>query len=222
NSVYFCAETPVCARLSCGAVVDVCKEVYRNPGVRNGVAVVRPPGHHAERNEAMGFCIYNNVAVAAKVVQRDCGASRIMIVDWDVHHGNGIQSAFLSDPSVLYVSIHRHEQGSFYPQGPEGSHTAVGHGPGAGFNINIDWDMKGMGDAEYLCAFEKVVMPVGREFDPDLVIISAGFDAAQGDPLGGCNVTPIGYAHMTHMLSALAGGKVAIVLEVSYKIVMIF
>ncbi|KAJ3339285.1 Histone deacetylase 6 [Gonapodya sp. JEL0774] len=183
NSVYFCAETAVCARLSCGAVVDVCKAICRGIEVRNGVAVVRPPGHHAEKDEAMGFCIYNNVAVAAKVVQRDCGVSRVMIVDWDVHHGQ------------------------------EGHHSMVGTDAGRGFNVNVDWDVKGMGDAEYLWAFERVVMPIGREFDPDLVIVSAGFDAAAGDPLGGCNVTPVGYAHMTHMLSELAGGKVAVILE---------
>ena len=143
---------------------------------------------------------------------------KVLILDWDVHHGNGIQQAFEDNPNVLYISIHVHNNGEFYPQGPYGNHLHCGVGNGEGKNINIPWDCQGMGDADYLYAFQKVVMPVAFEFNPDLVIIAAGFDAAQGDHLGGCHVSPAGYGHMTHMLMALADGRVVACLEGGYNL----
>lgn len=160
--------------------------------------------------------MFDNVAIAAKVCQIDYKETcrKVLIVDWDVHHGNGIQQAFYSDPNVLYVSIHVHEDGRFYPAGPYGDHFHCGTGAGEGKNINVPWPTKGMGDADYMFAFQHVVMPVAYDFDPDLVIIAAGFDAAAGDQLGGCFVTPTCYAHMTHMLMSLAEGKLVVCLEV--------
>jgi len=108
-----------------------------------------------------------------------------MIIDWDVHHGNGIQRMFESDPRVLYVSIHRYDNGTFFPCSEDANYDAVGKGPGTGFNVNIPWNSSKMGDTEYLAAFTNVVLPIGYEYCPQLVLVSAGFDAARGDPLGG-------------------------------------
>lgn len=120
----------------------------------------------------MGFCLFNNVCIASRVCQNDFGESckKILIVDWDVHHGNGGQKAFYEDPDILYISIHVHMNGSFYPSGPEGGMDRVGRGAGLGKNVNIPWPTKGMGDADYIYAFQHVVMPIAAEFNPDLVI----------------------------------------------------
>ncbi|RSH94679.1 Histone deacetylase hda1 [Saitozyma podzolica] len=186
--------------------------------VRNAFAIVRPPGHHAEPDEHMGFCFFNNVAVAAKEVQRQGLAKKVLILDWDVHHGNGTQRAFWDDPDVLYISIHRHDGGRFYPTSDFGALDMVGTGAGEGKSVNIPWPCAGFGDADYIYAFQRIVMPIAYEFAPDLVIISAGFDAAEGDALGQCLVTPPAYGHMTHMLCALAGGKVVVALEGGYNL----
>jgi len=135
-----------------------------------------------------------------------------------VHHGNGIQHAFYDDPNVLYISLHVFKGGNFYPNLPDGDLTYCGEGVGEGRNVNIPWEDHGMGDAEYIYAFQQVVMPIATEFDPDLVIISAGFDAAEGDVLGGCHVSPACYAHMTHMLMRIARGKMAVCLEGGYNL----
>jgi histone deacetylase 6 len=142
----------------------------------------------------------------------------VLILDWDVHHGNGIQHAFYQDPNVLYISLHVFKNGNFYPGLPDGNLDYCGEGPGLGKNVNIPWSEHGMGDAEYMYAFQEVVIPIATEFDPDLVIISAGFDAAEGDVLGGCFVTPACYAHMTHMLMRLAKGKMTVCLEGGYNL----
>ncbi|MDI1489240.1 MAG: Histone deacetylase hda1 [Ramalina farinacea] len=207
DSVYFCGSTFENARLSAGAAIEVARAVASGL-VKNAIAIVRPPGHHAEANRPMGFCIFDNVSIATKVCQADYPerCRKVLIVDWDVHHGNGIQQAFESDPNVLYISLHVHEGGNFYPSGNYGDHKHVGLGDG------------GMGDADYLYAFQQVVMPIAQEFDPDLVMIAAGFDAAEGDQLGGCFVTPACYAHMTHMLKSLADGKIIVCLEGGYNL----
>ncbi|KAI0723546.1 histone deacetylase complex protein [Earliella scabrosa] len=214
-SLYVHPSTPYAAQLSAGGVVEACLAVARGE-VKKAFAIVRPPGHHAEPDEHMGFCFFNNVSIAAKVVQLRTPLKRVLILDWDVHHGNGTQRAFYDDPSVLYISLHRYEGGSFYPNGPFGSMVSCGEGPGLGFSVNIPWPERGMSDADYILAFQKIVMPIAMEFAPELVIISAGFDAADGDDLGECHVTPAGYAHMTHMLCSLAGGKVVVALEGGY------
>ena len=226
DSVYMSPMTPYCAALSAGGAIEACRAVMLGK-VKNVFAVIRPPGHHAEREDAKGFCFYDNVSIATKVCQREFGEDcrKVMILDWDVHHGNGIQQANYDDPNVLYMSLHVHENGRFYPEKsyrdnrpPYGDHLHCGEGAGVGTNVNVPWSRKGMGDADYVYAFQQVIMPIATEFDPDLVIIAAGFDAAEGDMLGGCKVTPAGYAHMTHMLMSLAGGRVVTCLEGGYNL----
>ncbi|KAF2633462.1 hypothetical protein BU25DRAFT_426991 [Macroventuria anomochaeta] len=219
DSIYFNHSTYDCARLAAGGAIEACKAVVQG-SVRNAIAIIRPPGHHAESDQPSGFCIFNNVPIATRVCQdaypQTC--RKVLILDWDVHHGNGIQHAFYNDPNVLYISLHVFRGGNFYPNLPDGDLNFCGEGDGIGKNVNIPWDEHGMGDAEYLCAFQEVVMPIASEFDPDLVIISAGFDAAEGDVLGGCFVTPACYGHMTHMLSRLAKGKLVACLEGGYNL----
>ncbi|KAF9388777.1 Histone deacetylase hda1, partial [Mortierella sp. AD011] len=218
NSIYLNNLSAFCARLSCGSLIELCKAVATGQ-VLNGLAIIRPPGHHAEPHEAGGFCLYNNVAIAARYLQKAHGLRKIFILDWDVHHGNGTQTVFYDDPDVVYCSIHRFDHGEFYPGDPvAAAHTAVGEGPGRGRTINIPWNVCGMGDAEYIYAFNKVIMPIVFEFAPDFVLVSAGFDAAKGDHIGQMLVTPPAYGHMTHMLKALAGGKVILALEGGYNL----
>lgn len=224
ESLYIGSMSHQAGLLAAGGAIETCKDVVSGV-VKNAFAVIRPPGHHAEIDHPMGFCLFNNVPVAVRVCQRDYPETcrKVLILDWDVHHGNGIQNIFWSDPNVLYISIHVYQNGSFYPgqppnpHDPDGGLEQCGTGPGRGMNINIGWHDQGMGDGEYMAAFQKIVMPIAHEFDPDLVVISAGFDAADGDELGGCFVTPPCYAHMTHMLMSLANGKVAVCLEGGYN-----
>jgi histone deacetylase 6 len=219
DSIYFNHSTYNSARLAAGGAIEACKAVVQG-SVRNAIAIIRPPGHHAESDQPSGFCIFNNVPIATRVCQEAYPQTcrKVLILDWDVHHGNGIQHAFYDDPNVLYISLHVFRGGQFYPNLPDGDLTYCGQGDGIGKNVNIPWDEHGMGDAEYLYAFQEVVMPIASEFDPDLVIISAGFDAAEGDVLGGCFVTPACYGHMTHMLSRLAKGKLVVCLEGGYNL----
>ncbi|KAG5518515.1 hypothetical protein PMAC_002911 [Pneumocystis sp. 'macacae'] len=218
NSVYFNNESAFCARLSAGGTIETCIAVAEEK-VRNAIAIVRPPGHHAESDCAMGFCLFSNVAIAAKCVfQKFSNIQRILILDWDVHHGNGTQRVFYDDDSVLYISLHRYEDGRFYPGSKYGNYDKVGTGKGLGKTVNIPWPCKGMGDSDYIYAFQKVVLPIAYEYNPNMVIISSGFDAAMGDEIGECFVTPVGYAHMTQMLMGLAQGKLVTVLEGGYNL----
>jgi histone deacetylase 6 len=219
DSIYFNNSTFECAKLAAGGAIEACRAVVQG-AVRNAIAIIRPPGHHAESTQPSGFCIFNNVPIATRVCQADYPTEcrKVLILDWDVHHGNGIQHAFYDDPNVLYISLHVYRDGNFYPNLPDGNLDYCGEGPGEGKNINIPWAEHGMGDAEYIYAFQEIVMPTAREFDPDLVIISAGFDAAEGDLLGGCFVTPAGYGHMTYMLKSLAKGKLVVCLEGGYNL----
>lgn len=220
-SLYLNQHSTFSARISCGSVIEMCHAVATRR-VRNGFAVVRPPGHHAEPNCGTGFCLYNNVAVAAASLLANPSpvdpVKRIMIVDWDVHHGNGTQRAFWNNPSVLYVSLHRYENASFYPGTPYANFDMVGGPDAEGTSLNVPWPCGGMDDADYLHAFQRCIMPVAYEFAPDMVIISAGFDAAEGDLLGGCHVSPAGYAHLTHQLAALANGRLVVALEGGYDL----
>ncbi|KAL7787084.1 hypothetical protein V8C37DRAFT_390950 [Trichoderma ceciliae] len=225
ESLYVGSMSYPAALLSVGGAIDTCKSVVTGQ-VKNAFAVIRPPGHHAEFDQPMGFCFFNNVPVAIRVCQQDYPdqCRKVLILDWDVHHGNGTQNIFYQDPNVLYISVHVYQNGMFYPgkppnpMTPDGGIEHCGTGPGLGKNINIGWHDQGMGDGEYMAAFQKIVMPIAKEFNPDLVVISAGFDAADGDELGGCFVTPACYAHMTHMLMSLADGKVAVCLEGGYNL----
>jgi len=233
ESLYLNAASMRAARLASGAVMELTQQVMRGEA-RNGLAIVRPPGHHAEAHRAMGFCVFNSVAVAAAHARSHLGARRVLIVDWDIHHGNGIQRIFEADPSVLYFSVHRYENGSFFPGCPppaspmeaayaqEMSCAAVGSGQGEGTTVNVGWNTRGPssrpGDAEYEAVWSEILMPIAREFAADLVLVAAGFDAAEGDPLGGCHVTPEGYHSLTRQLMELAGGKLVLALEGGYSL----
>uniref|UniRef100_A0A8C2CMN3 Histone deacetylase n=1 Tax=Cyprinus carpio TaxID=7962 RepID=A0A8C2CMN3_CYPCA len=203
------------ARLAVGSVVELVFKVASGE-LKNGFAVVRPPGHHAEESTPMGFCYFNSVAIAAKLLQQRLNVGKILIVDWDVHHGNGTQQAFYDDPRVLYISLHRYDDGNFFPG--SGAPEEVGSGPGVSFNVNMAFTGgldPPMGDAEYLAAFRTVVMPIANEFAPDLVLVSAGFDAVEGHPppLGGYKLTSRCLGHLTKQLMGLAGGRVVLALE---------
>uniref|UniRef100_A0A671LQV6 Histone deacetylase n=1 Tax=Sinocyclocheilus anshuiensis TaxID=1608454 RepID=A0A671LQV6_9TELE len=202
-------------RMAVGCVIELAFKVAAGE-LKNGFAVVRPPGHHAEESTAMGFCFFNSVAITAKLLQQKLGVGKILIIDWDIHHGNGTQQAFYNDPNVLYISLHRYDDGNFFPG--SGAPEEVGVGPGEGFNVNIAWTggvEPHMGDVESLTAFRTVVMPIANEFSPDVVLVSAGFDAVEGhqSPLGGYNVTAKCFGHLTKQLIKLAGGRVVLALE---------
>ncbi|XP_047327812.1 histone deacetylase 15 isoform X2 [Impatiens glandulifera] len=202
------------ARLAAGLCADLASAIFSGR-MKNGFALVRPPGHHAGVSDAMGFCLHNNAAVAA-LAARAAGAKKVLIVDWDVHHGNGTQEIFQITKSVLYVSLHRHEGGKFYPG--TGAADEVGSMGAEGYCVNVPWRRGGIGDNDYLFAFQEIVLPLVTEFNPDFIIISAGFDAARGDPLGCCDITPAGYAQMTDMLNSFAGGKLLVILEGGYNL----
>ncbi|KAH0688307.1 hypothetical protein KY284_018860 [Solanum tuberosum] len=223
NSVYFNQGSSEAAYISAGCVIEVAEKVAEGE-LDSAFAIVRPPGHHAEPNQPMGFCLFNNVAIATQYLldkRADLGIKKILIVDWDVHHGNGTQKMFWKDPRVLFFSVHRHDFGTYYPCDEAGSHKMTGEGPGKGYNINVPWEHGGCGDADYLAVWDHVLIPVAKEFCPDIVLISAGFDAAIGDPLGGCCVSPHGYAVMLNKLLEFAGGKIVMALEGGYNKVSI-
>ena len=183
---------------------------------KTGVALLRPPGHHARPSGAMGFCLINNVAVAAAHA-RAHGVKRIAIVDFDVHHGNGTQEMFYASPEVLYVSLH---QFPFYPG--TGAAEEVGEGDGTGYTVNVPL-MAGGGDGVYRAAFDRIVSPVLEQYAPDLVLVSAGFDAAARDPLAEMALSANGYGYMTRALASQAqksaGGRIALLLEGGYDLV---
>lgn len=213
-------HTSLASRIAAGCVTDLALKVAQGE-LKNGFAVVRPPGHHATHSSPLGYCYFNSVAIAAKQVQQRLNVNKILILDWDVHHGNGTQEAFYSDPNVLYISIHRYDNGNFFPG--SGHPSELGAGAGEGFNVNVA--LTGgldppMGDAEYLAAFRAVVMPIAHEFSPDLVLVSSGFDAVEGNPdvLGGYKVTAKCFGFLTRQLMSLAGGRVVLVLEGGHEL----
>ncbi|CAG5102380.1 Similar to Hdac6: Histone deacetylase 6 (Mus musculus) [Cotesia congregata] len=217
ESVYLHTETWSSASVAAGSVLQVVDSVL-NGESQSGVAIVRPPGHHAERDAACGFCIFNNVSIAARYATEFHGCKRVLILDWDIHHGNGTQAIFEEDPQVLYISIHRYDNGSFFPSSEQANYNIVGSGKGEGFNVNIPWNRKKMGDTEYIAAFQQIIMPIAYQFNPELILVSAGFDACVGDPLGGYSVSPVAYGHFTHWLSSLANGRLILVLEGGYNV----
>ncbi|MFN8188416.1 MAG: histone deacetylase [Gaiellales bacterium] len=186
------------ALLAAGAAIEAVS--------RGGFALVRPPGHHARPDRAMGFCLFNNAAVATRYAQRELGLRRIAILDWDVHHGNGTDEMFRGDETVLFVSLHRWP---FYP-------GTGGPGDGNETTLNVPIS-EGAGDDQYLETFERVVEPAIAAFAPDLLLVSAGFDAAAGDPLGGMLLTGEGFRELGRRAAALCG-SVAAVLEGGYNV----
>ncbi|XP_016113138.1 polyamine deacetylase HDAC10 [Sinocyclocheilus grahami] len=217
SDVYFHQNIYHCAKLAVGATLQLVESVMKRE-VRNGMALVRPPGHHSQRSAANGFCVFNNVAIAALHAKKNYNLNRVLIVDWDIHHGQGVQYCFEEDPSVLYFSWHRYENQTFWPNLPESDYTSVGKGKGRGFNINLPWNKVGMTNSEYLAAFFHVLLPVAYEFDPELVLVSAGFDSAIGDPEGEMCAIPEIFAHLTQLLMPLAAGKMCVVLEGGYNL----
>jgi acetoin utilization deacetylase AcuC-like enzyme len=191
-------------------------DLMRNEASSRVFCAVRPPGHHAEKSSAMGFCIFNNVAVAARYAQRSGLAKNVLIIDWDVHHGNGTQHIFEADESVFYYSIHQYP---FYPG--TGSASEIGVGKGAGFTLNRPM-RAGCNDSDYITAVEQDLMQIESSFKPDLIIISAGFDAHTQDPLAGMHLTEEGYVSLTQLVSRLSwkssGGNILSMLEGGYDL----
>jgi acetoin utilization deacetylase AcuC-like enzyme len=211
---YTSPESYEIALLAAGAAVDAVERVMGSSH-RAGFALVRPPGHHAERDRAMGFCLLNNVAVAAAHA-RAIGAAKVAIVDYDVHHGNGTQHIFETDRKVLYISTHQYP---YYPG--TGAADEIGREAGRGFTVNLPLEV-GAVDEDYQIAFSQVVLPVVRQFEPDLLIISAGFDAHERDPLGGMRLTTPAFAAMTSELRAVADeccrGRIVAAVEGGYDL----
>ncbi|HWF85321.1 MAG TPA: histone deacetylase [Vicinamibacterales bacterium] len=211
---YTSPESYDVARLAAGAAVEAVERVVADVEM-TALALVRPPGHHAERDRAMGFCLFNNVAVAAAHA-RSLGLERVAIVDYDVHHGNGTQHIFDADPHVLYISTH---QFPYYPG--TGAADEIGADEGCGFTVNIPIDAGAL-DEDYRVVFSEIVVPVLRQFHPDLVMVSAGFDAHGRDPLAGMRLTTPAFAAMTAEIRAVAAdccaGRIVVVTEGGYDL----
>jgi acetoin utilization deacetylase AcuC-like enzyme len=209
------ADTWATARLAAGGVLTAV-EAVADGDADNAFAIVRPPGHHALPDSAMGFCFFNNVAIAARWLVKIRGMRRVLIVDWDVHHGNGTQDIFYESPAILYMSTHQYP---FYPG--TGSFDEIGEGAGVGFTVNAPLPAT-FGDSEYLRVFDQLLSPIARQFKPEFVLISAGFDAHYRDPLGGMRLTEDGFLAMTRRLQRIADecceGKMVAALEGGYDL----
>jgi acetoin utilization deacetylase AcuC-like enzyme len=211
---YVSAASHAVARLAAGSCVDLALAIARGEATC-GFGALRPPGHHAEAGHAMGFCLFNNVAIAARALQAEAGIDKLLILDWDVHHGNGTQHFFEADPSVLYVSTH---QFPFYPG--TGAAREMGSERGAGATVNIPLPA-GCGDADYIGALQHVLVPVAEQFRPEMILVSCGFDAHSSDPLASMRLGESGYLAMTRIVRDLAtrlcGGRICFVLEGGYS-----
>jgi len=202
------------ACLAAGAVVEATRQVCGG-GSGNAFALVRPPGHHAERGWTKGFCLFNNVAVAAAYALEELGLQRVLIVDWDLHHGNGTQNSFYQSDRVLYFSTH------MFPYFPgSGTLAEQGAGRGEGYNLNVPLS-GGMNDAAYAAIFNQILVPVARQFEPELIMVSAGYDIYHGDPLGTMAVTEAGFAYLTRVVKDLVNemcdGRLVLTLEGGYS-----
>ncbi len=203
------------ARLAVTCVLKGADLVMEN-NVENGFCAVRPPGHHAFSDKGSGFCIFNNVAIATKYLQKRYNLRKILILDWDLHHGNGTQQIFYKDRCVLYISLH------LYPYYPgTGSDGEIGEGEGKGFNLNIPMGA-GSTNSDYLKAFDNIIFPKAKDFKPEFILISAGFDGHKEDPLSGISLTEEGFYEMTRrvkdMAKELCNGRVLSILEGGYNL----
>lgn len=215
SDTYFCHSSARAAKLACGSVLScVDKILDSSNSCDRGFACIRPPGHHATYSTSMGFCLFNNVAIAANYARKKFNLNRIAILDWDVHHGNGTNDIFTSDLNTLFMSIHRFDRGKFYPG--SGNWTDIGSGKGLGFTINMPIDGS-YGDEEMYYLFEKIVLPALNDFKPELLLVSAGFDAAENDPLGLCHVHTHTFGTLTKFLIEVCP-KILLVLEGGYNL----
>lgn len=215
------ADTGICRdsyRIACLAVGGVLEAVdaIMAHKVSNAFCAIRPPGHHAEQDRAMGFCLFNNVAIAAKYIQVQFQLPKVLIVDWDVHHGNGTQNSFYEDPTVFYFSVHQYP---FYPG--TGHETDTGHGAGKGFTLNKPLPA-GTDDSTYIDVFNSVLLPAAKKFKPDFILISAGFDAHKNDPLASMKMTAEGFGRLTQIVKDLSEqecqGRILSMLEGGYHL----
>jgi len=216
---YFTSQA---SRLAANSVIVGIDKVLKNK-INGAFLVVRPPGHHSYPELASGFCFYNNVAIGARYAIKQHNLKRIAIIDWDVHHGNGTQNIFYDTNEVLFVSLHRYDKGLFYPF-VKGNYTEIGVNEGRGFNINIPFNSKTfkensiIGDEEYIYAFNTIVFPILKEYNPELIIVSCGFDAAKGDPLGKMSLTSFGYSYLINGLKEIVKERIVVVLEGGYNL----
>ena len=185
------------ALLAVGGLLEACRAVMEGK-IQNGFALIRPPGHHAEASQAMGFCLFNNVAVTAEYLLKKQSLERILIIDWDLHHGNGTQHSFYNRSDVLYFSTHQYP---FYPG--TGHWGEIGEGAGKGYTVNVPI-YGGNGDSEFLYIFKNILSPIAAEFKPDFILVSAGFDISAADPLGGMNVSASGFGALALALMDMA------------------
>jgi len=217
GETYVCSQSYDAALLAAGGIVKLVEAVVRGE-VNNGFALVRPPGHHASQEEGEGFCLFNNIAVAARTARDELGIQRVLIVDWDLHHGQGTQYITYDDPGIMYFSTH---QWGIYPG--TGHWSEIGSGAARGMNINVPLS-PGIGDAGYARIFDELLMPLARRFKPELILVSAGYDTHWLDPLGSMTVTIAGYGMMARKLVALANelpetrGRIAVTLEGGYDL----
>ncbi|KAI5754266.1 hypothetical protein M8J77_007296 [Diaphorina citri] len=235
DAIYIHPSSYKLSLLSAGSTIELVDNICRGE-IKNGMAVIRPPGHHAMKSEYCGYCFFNNVALAAQHALDNTSVSRVLIVDWDVHHGQATQQMFYNDNRVVYFSIHRYEHGTFWPNLRESEYDHIGEGIGKGYNFNIPLNKTHMKDADYMAVFHQVLLPMVAEYEPDLIIVSAGYDAAIGclefapdlilisagydsalaDEKGEMDITPACYAHLLNSLTGFAQGKVAVILEGGY------
>ncbi len=218
GEIYECKDSFNAAKVSAASAVTGVRKILDSPAMQKGYCIIRPPGHHAYHNIASGFCFFNNAALAAQIaMESPYNLKRVCIFDWDIHHGDGTQSMFYNDNRLLYVSLHRRDNLTFYPNKIECGPDYIGDRDGKGFNINVAWEtglevdefdrmsnkVSDLGNSDYRYACDTLLFPIIEEYKPELIIVSCGFDSAIHDFLGWSNVTPLMYEYMTKKLSEI-------------------
>lgn len=216
NDIFVSEKTPDAIKACAASVVTVVDSVLRGK-YNAGFALIRPPGHHAEKDTAKGFCFINNVAIAANYALNEFKLQRILIIDFDIHHGNGTQHAFYKNNEVLFLSVHRYENGKYFPHSTDANYDCIGEENGKGYNINIPLNQIIMNDYDYVEVFHRVILPIAYNYDPELVLVSAGFDCGINDLVGGYKVTPEAFGHFILMIKSLARGRVVVIPEGGYN-----